>query len=269
MKEKTRKTLAIVLLGIGVFVPLVMNYVPIRWFIWNLGMSDGDIGMVYALRNYSSLFISGCFLFAGIWALKRLLNAVTRRFFYRLFIGLFICEVIGCVIMGLLGLAEISGVQWIWQLISLAKVIILMSGAGIISRNYTLNAYLALKLRLFQTGIVLRLSGFAFNIIYNLYWKVPDHVIVDISLDHEIKIALQLSSQLIPVINFIYAIGLVCLFLGLVGIIRSDLLSEERRAEVFGKIGGGWFSRPVIGGVCFNVFLLIVIVSSVTVLGNL
>lgn len=242
MKEKTRKTLAIGLLAIGLFVPLVGSYIPVEWWVGGVsGMSNYMWGLVDSFW----LLIRGCFLFMGIWVLNKLLNAVTRRFFYRLFIGLFICVAIGFVIRLLLNLSDISVTSRIWSLESLAVVIILMSGAGIIGRNYTLDAYLSSKLRLFQAGVVLTFIEIAAVASWG-YANTFDLVN-----------------------NLIGLIGYLCLFLGLVGIIRSDLLSGERKGEVFSNIGGGWFSRPVIGGVCFSVFLLIAIVSSVAAFSHL
>lgn len=46
-------------------------------------------------------------------------------------------------------------------------------------------------------------------------------------------------------------LGLLLVFLGLKGIIRSDLLSEERGGEDCGVVSGGWWSRPVIAMACF------------------
>lgn len=255
MKENTRKSLAIWMLGGGIVILGLGNYIPSVAWLKVFGMDISEISTEYWGVVNSSVYlcinlIVGCFWYGGILILKKLLNTVTCKFFNRLIIG-FIIIPVGFGIVDVIGfLVHVSGMPtwfpWI-ILFTMAEMIVVMSGAGIVRKNYILDTYLASKLRLFQTGILLGGSGFVISV---LWWYFQN-------VGMEFR---ELSLMLNPMqyVNMVvYIAGYVCLFLGLKGIIQSDLLGENRKEDVFENVGGGWGERPVIGVVGYCAFLLI------------
>lgn len=235
MKEKTRKTVAIGLLWVylGVIVLLLLlNYTYVG-DLYSEGYSFEYLQIWFATIP---LLIRIGLLAGSVLVLSRLLNKVTRCFFYRLVGGLAVLPFINSFLW-LFGIPT-GNKSIISCVINLVAVIILMSGAGIISQNYSLNAYSSSKLRLFQTGVLLSFGTRCIVSFINwvLFWFG----------------GMQMPSLLSNIMDWV---GIICIFWGLIGIIKSDLVSESRKEEVFDRTGGGWLSRPVIGSVCFVALL--------------
>lgn len=235
MKEKTRKTVAIGLLWVylGVIVLLLLlNYTYVG-DLYSEGYSFEYLQIWFATIP---LLIRIGLLAGSVLVLSRLLNKVTRCFFYRLVGGLAVLPFIDSFLW-LFGIPT-EDKSIISCVIALFAVIVLMSGAGVISRNYTQNAYTWSKLRLFQTGVILSFGIWYFTAF--IEWVASWFG------------GIQMPSMLSNIISWI---GTICIVWGLIGIIKSDLVSESRKVDVFDRTGGGWLSRPVIGAVCFLGFL--------------
>ena len=200
MEEKTRKTVAIWLLGIGIVIPL--------FNIW------------------------------AAWLLRKSCSPVLRLFFKRFWVATVVVRYGGALLVALFNYAWSAGAGImgvfsdgpIWMgpaslsmLISLITsvfmILLLMSGSELITRYYRLDMMTASKVRLFQMGAL----------IYPLFSFLP-YVVVIVNL---------------------------LMFLGLMGIIRSDLLTEERSGEDCGVVKVAWWSRPVVAMVCFYGCLLV------------
>lgn len=236
MNEKTRKTAAIGLLGVY-FGLLVLTAIVRNIYFLEMLREGYSIAYLQPVFELIPLLIQIGALLGSILVLRELLNRVTRCFFNRLVTGLVILPFINSIAVFFIS-RVISRAGYIYLISSgilLFAVIILMSGVGIISRNYSLNAYTSSKLRLFQTGIVLCYGSSTVSLFYN--W---------------LNSSLSSLSLLNELINWI---GTICIVWGLIGIIKSDLVSESRKEEVFDRPDGGWLSRPVIGAVCFLGFL--------------
>lgn len=235
MKEKTRKTVVIGLLWVYLGV-IVLNFLLQYTYVGDL-YSEGYPWKYLQIRfAIIPLLIRIGLLMGSVFLLSRLLNKVTRCFFYRLVLGLTVLPFIDSFVLFFRIPMEDKSI--ISCVIALFAVIILMSGAGIFSRNYTLNAYTWSKLRLFQTGVILSFGTWCFTAF--IEWVASWFG------------GMQMPSLLTSIINWI---GIICIFWGLTGIIKSDLVSESRKEEVFDRPDGGWLSRPVIGAVCFLGFL--------------
>lgn len=236
MKEKTRKTVAIGLLW--VYFGLLVLTAILRNICFLEMLREGySIAYLELLFGLIPLLIQVGVLLGSILMLRKLLNKVTRCFFNRLVTGFVILLLLPSISL----VSFISRMGYIYLIsygILLFAIIIIMSGAGIISRNYSLNAYTSSKLRLFQTGVLL-----SFGISCIAYFI--DWVMVLFG-------GIQIPFLLMSMIDWI---GIVCIAWGLIGIIKSDLVSEGRKEDVFDKTGGGWLSRPVIGAVCFLALL--------------
>ena len=269
MKEKTRKSLAIWLLGMGIGIFILKNLINpgmlIEAFGGNIFEMSADMSSEMWAMKWSMMMnsisaciilIEGVFWFGGILILRKLLNVVTCKFFYRLIIGIILIPLVLSVVNILLFFTKTEIPLWFYVIFTFVKVVIVMSGAGVVRRNYILDSFLTSKLRLFQTGVLLLFSGFVFT----AFWWYFKNVGIE---------SRELSLMLSPIqyVNMVvYIAGCVCLFLGLKGIIQSDLLGENRKEDVFENVGGGWGGRPVIGAVGYCVFLLIfTIVASQTV----
>lgn len=179
------------------------------------------------------LFIRGGLLAGGVFILGQLLNKVTRCFFYKSVVGLAVLPFITSWISLLGSYNDAMFTSFVSFVIALFSVILLMSGAGMIRQNLSVDADVSSKLRLFQTGVVLNIGELC---IYNF--------IGYIGLD----INILFPSLLCNIINWI---GTICITWGLIGIIKSGLIGENRKEEGGDKISGGWLSRPVSGAVCF------------------
>lgn len=232
MNEKTRKTAAIGLLGVY-FGLLVLTAIVRNIYFLEMLWEGYSIAYLQLVFELIPLLIQIGVLLGSILVIRKLLNRVTRCFFNRLVTGLFILPFINSIAVFFISRA--GYIYLISSGILLFAVIILMSGVGLISKNYSLNAYTSLKLRLFQTGVVLCYGSSTVSLFYN--W---------------LNSSLSSLSLLNELINWI---GTICIVWGLIGIIKSDLVSESRKEEVFDRPDGGWVSRPVIGAVCFLGFL--------------
>lgn len=187
MKEKTRKTAAIWLLGIGIIIPL-FNI----WAVWLLRKSCSPVVRLFFRRFWVAtvLVMIGANLLAG---LLTVVNVIPGMHVIGMYLG---------------GANLISAVSYIFI------VLCLMSGSGLITRYYQQDNETASKVRLFQLGALM----FPF-------------------------------AGIMPFMGFL--IVNLLMFLGLKGIIQSDLVTEERSGEDCGMVSGGWWSRPVKAMVCF------------------
>lgn len=223
MKVKTRKKWALWLIGMGYF------FIP--WFgIFFMGNRVIDTLMKYLIMNALLSLLSVVFIWGGVAVLKKLLNAVTRLFFKRYLIAMSL-PVLSALTRCLCFLLPEELRRETMLVVSITVCVFvflfLFSATAVVCRNYRLDDYLATKMRLFQTGCLL----------YCLF----------------------LFISTIISFSFIDIPAVICLFIGLRGIVRSDLLDEGRDADEFVKVGGGWWSRPVIGGLCFYVSLAVFI----------
>lgn len=78
----------------------------------------------------------------------------------------------------------------------------------------------------------------------------------------------QLGALMFPFLVIVPFFGCLIanllMFLGLKGIIQSDLVTEERSGEDCGVVSGGWWSRPVKAMVCFyGCFLVLGVITAV------
>lgn len=231
MKVETRKKAAIWLVGIYFWV-IVLN-ILLRYIYGDVFLSkEYSIGYFSFLFGVIPLFIRGGLLVGCVSILGRLLNKVTRCFFYKSVAGLavlpFIEVCINCFLNG-------SDFTFISLVAGLFEMLLLMSGAGMIRQNLSVDAYAASKLRLFQTGVVL---NYGFSCISSIVFWVWD--------GYYFGALFPLSFG-----DIISWIGIICIIWGLIGIIKSDLIGENRKEDGDGKISGGWLSRPVAGAVCF------------------
>lgn len=252
MKEETRKTLAIWLLGIGIGINILKNFIPPMICFEAIGMNIFEMtkeewAMMFNLFSLFFILIVGGFCYGSVLTLKRLLNTVTYRFFNRFIVAFVMLPIVLCIISIVLSLFKVDIPYWLSVISVIAGMIVMMSGAGVIRKNYILDTCLTSKLRLFQTGVLFTFSTFAVTAIWG-YFQYPACE----SIDYRSMI------QPMGWVNWVLSLGgYVCLFLGLKGIIRSDLLGESRKEDVFEQVGGGWGERPVIGAIGYCVFLLI------------
>lgn len=187
MKEKTRKTAAIWLLGIGIIIPL-FNI----WAVWLLRKSCSPVMRLFFRRFWVAtvLVMIGANLFAGLLTYVNIIP--------------------GMLSGGDMRIGDMPALMLISAVYYIFIVLCLMSGSGLITRYYQLDNETASKVRLFQLGALM----------------CPFTVIVPF-------------------------LGVLLMFLGLKGIIQSDLVTEERCGEDCGVVSGGWWSRPVKAMVCF------------------
>lgn len=231
MKEKTRKILAIGLiwLSFGVQVCNLIASVFYWDILYEMGYSLKDLTLLF---NIAPLLLLVGSLVGSVLILRKLLNRVTRSFFYRS-VAWCVLEFIVVLTVWLSNIDSNDLMEIIWFFCNLLTLLLIMSGAGMLSQNYTMSAYIASKLRLFQTGVVLIYGRV---LVFRILWWLRGSFFY---------------SPLETINTIISWIGIICMILGMIGIIKSDLVSESCKGDVFGQIDGGWLSRPVIGVVCF------------------
>lgn len=213
------------------FLPLILIILVICFFVGRSWKKTTNKENKTAIWLLGIGIIIPLFNIWAVWLLRKSCSPVMRLFFRRFWIAT-VLEVVGAgLLAGLLVFVRYTAIPSIntggdmrigampeLMLISAVSYILivlcLMSGSGLITRYYQLDNETASKVRLFQLGALM----FPFLIIVPFFGCL---------------------------------IANLLMFLGLKGIIQSDLVTEKRCGEDCGVVSGGWWSRPVKAMVCF------------------